>query len=190
MFWSCMLSGACGHTYGANGIWQVNTREKPYGPSPHGMAWGHTPWRTPTNSPALRISDWPRGFWTYECGSSSRTRVGRAPLVEGEYTRPYAVGIPAGCASSSCPGASRPSRASNAARSTPLTSSTRRTAQSSPSAGEARQGRNWPLPLPTLPIYQDWVLVWKARRAKKEQVMTPREIVQKAIRFQARRACP
>ena len=44
MYWSCVLSGACGHTYGANGIWQVNDREHPYGPSPHGMAWGHTPW--------------------------------------------------------------------------------------------------------------------------------------------------
>ncbi|MFH0795434.1 MAG: DUF4038 domain-containing protein [Candidatus Omnitrophota bacterium] len=44
MFWSCILNGAAGHTYGANGIWQVNTREKPYGPSPHGMAWGNTPW--------------------------------------------------------------------------------------------------------------------------------------------------
>lgn len=44
MFWVCMLSGAAGHTYGANGIWQLNTREKPYGPSPHGMSWGDTPW--------------------------------------------------------------------------------------------------------------------------------------------------
>jgi len=43
-FWSCVLSGAAGHTYGANGIWQFNTREKPYGPSPHGMSWGDTPW--------------------------------------------------------------------------------------------------------------------------------------------------
>jgi hypothetical protein len=44
MFWTCLLSGACGHTYGANGIWQFNTREQPYGPSPHGMSWGDTPW--------------------------------------------------------------------------------------------------------------------------------------------------
>ena len=44
MFWSAVLSGAFGHTYGANGIWQVNARGKPYGPSPHGMAWGNTPW--------------------------------------------------------------------------------------------------------------------------------------------------
>lgn len=44
MFWSSILSGACGHTYGANGIWQVNTRQKPFGPSPHGRSWGDTAW--------------------------------------------------------------------------------------------------------------------------------------------------
>jgi len=44
LFWSSMLTGACGHTYGANGIWQVNTREKPFGKSPHGTAWGNLPW--------------------------------------------------------------------------------------------------------------------------------------------------
>jgi hypothetical protein len=44
MFWQSVLNGAAGHTYGANGIWQVNTRAKPYGPSPHGMSWGNTPW--------------------------------------------------------------------------------------------------------------------------------------------------
>jgi hypothetical protein len=44
MFWTAILSGAGGFTYGANGIWQVNTRERPYGPSPHGMTWGDTPW--------------------------------------------------------------------------------------------------------------------------------------------------
>lgn len=43
-FWSCMLSGAAGHTYGANGIWQVNTQSQPYGPSPHGNTWGNRPW--------------------------------------------------------------------------------------------------------------------------------------------------
>ena len=43
-FWTCLLSGATGHTYGANGIWQVNRREQPYGKSPHGGNWGTTPW--------------------------------------------------------------------------------------------------------------------------------------------------
>lgn len=45
LFWSCLLTGAAGHTYGANGIWQVNTRDKPHGLSPHGIAWGNLPWQ-------------------------------------------------------------------------------------------------------------------------------------------------
>jgi hypothetical protein len=44
LFWSSFLSGAAGHTYGANGIWQVNTKTQPYGRSPHGGNWGNTPW--------------------------------------------------------------------------------------------------------------------------------------------------
>jgi hypothetical protein len=44
IFWSSMLSGAAGHTYGANGIWQVNTRDAPFGPSPHGASWGDRAW--------------------------------------------------------------------------------------------------------------------------------------------------
>jgi len=43
-FWGSVLCGAAGYTYGANGIWQVNTREKPFGPSPHGGTWGNQPW--------------------------------------------------------------------------------------------------------------------------------------------------
>ena len=46
MFWACLLSGAAGHTYGANGIWQVNTPDQPFGASPHGRSWGDTPWQT------------------------------------------------------------------------------------------------------------------------------------------------
>lgn len=46
MFWACVLSGAAGHTYGANGIWQVNTPDQPFGASPHGRSWGDTPWQT------------------------------------------------------------------------------------------------------------------------------------------------
>ncbi|MBI2298581.1 MAG: DUF4038 domain-containing protein [Armatimonadetes bacterium] len=43
-FWTSLLSGACGHTYGANGIWQCNRRDSPHGPSPHGGDYGHIPW--------------------------------------------------------------------------------------------------------------------------------------------------
>jgi hypothetical protein len=34
MFWLCMVNGAKGHTYGANGIWQCNRKGLPHGPSP------------------------------------------------------------------------------------------------------------------------------------------------------------
>ncbi len=45
LYWSSVLSGSAGFTYGANGLWQVNGEDIPYGPSPHGMAWGGPSWR-------------------------------------------------------------------------------------------------------------------------------------------------
>jgi hypothetical protein len=44
MFWLCMMNGAAGHTYGANGIWQCNRRGQPHGASPHGGNYGKIPW--------------------------------------------------------------------------------------------------------------------------------------------------
>lgn len=44
-FWAHALnSGLAGHTYGANGIWQVNTTRRPFGLSPSGSCWGNLPW--------------------------------------------------------------------------------------------------------------------------------------------------
>ncbi len=44
-FWSCVLNGAMGHTYGGNGIWQCNQPGIPHGASPHGGNYGNTPWQ-------------------------------------------------------------------------------------------------------------------------------------------------
>jgi hypothetical protein len=44
MFWLCLTNGAAGHTYGANGIWQVNRRGDPHGKSPHGGTYGKISW--------------------------------------------------------------------------------------------------------------------------------------------------
>ena len=41
-FWACMMSGAAGHTYGANGMWQMSTPEEPC-VSISG-SWGDTTW--------------------------------------------------------------------------------------------------------------------------------------------------
>jgi hypothetical protein len=44
-FWSHLINSGCaGHTYGVNGVWQVNGKTVPYGNSPAGNNWGTTPW--------------------------------------------------------------------------------------------------------------------------------------------------
>ncbi|MCC7145033.1 MAG: DUF4038 domain-containing protein [Phycisphaeraceae bacterium] len=53
-YWSSMLSGAGGFTYGANGIWQFNRANDPYGASPHGMTWGGLPWREAAMLPGAK----------------------------------------------------------------------------------------------------------------------------------------
>jgi hypothetical protein len=96
MFWSCILSGTAGHTYGANGIWQVNTREKPYGLSPHGHAWGGPGWEDAYQLPGSR---------QVGLGKSLLTRYSwwrlepKPELVEPHWTaqdywRPFAARIP------------------------------------------------------------------------------------------------
>ena len=44
LIWSAYLSGEAGHTYGANGIWQLNRREQPYGTSASGSNYGTVSW--------------------------------------------------------------------------------------------------------------------------------------------------
>ncbi len=51
VFWADMLSGAAGHTYGANGIWQLNRRGAPYGKSASGTDYGPIPWDESMNLP-------------------------------------------------------------------------------------------------------------------------------------------
>jgi hypothetical protein len=54
MFWLCLTNGAAGHTYGANGIWQVNRRGKPHGKSPHGGSYGVIAWDEAMDLPGSR----------------------------------------------------------------------------------------------------------------------------------------
>ena len=55
MFYISVMNGAAGHTYGANGIWQVNRPGQPHGPSPHHAAdsagYGKIPWSEAMNLP-------------------------------------------------------------------------------------------------------------------------------------------
>jgi hypothetical protein len=55
MFWLCLMNGAAGHTYGANGIWQANRKGQPHGPSPTAgsppTGYGVIPWDEAMNLP-------------------------------------------------------------------------------------------------------------------------------------------
>jgi hypothetical protein len=96
MFWASILSGAGGHTYGANGIWQVNNPDEPFGASPHGRSWGDTPWQSAYQLPGSaqlgmakslleRFSWWrmePHPEWIEPHWS------------EQNYMQPYGAGIP------------------------------------------------------------------------------------------------
>lgn len=63
-FLSCLFLGACGHTYGANGIWQLNDKDCPYGVSPHGAQWGDTPWQQAYQLPGSRQIGLIKRYWT------------------------------------------------------------------------------------------------------------------------------
>lgn len=162
MFWSSILSGAAGHTYGANGIWQVNTADKPYGPSPHGRSWGDTPWEVAYQLPGskqlglsksllMRLPwwrmephpEWVDPHWTAE-----------------NYTQPYCAGIPGELRVVFIPPVWDPPKL------TKLESAVSYHAFyfNPASGGEHEIGAvtvnvsgEWQIPIP--PIFQDWVLV-------------------------------
>jgi hypothetical protein len=189
VFWCCMLAGAAGHTYGANGIWQVNTREKPYGPSPHGTAWGDTSWEDAARLPGsgqlgvgkriLERYPWwqfePHQEWVeplvefpeslaHRSGSNLLVPRKVLPGVENpEYFMPYAAGIP---------GKVRVFYSQDQSRNYKVTAFEKGvTYQASfinPSTGKVipigkvTPDKNGDWYLPTLPVFRDWVVVMEA----------------------------
>ncbi|HIE28266.1 TPA: DUF4038 domain-containing protein [Candidatus Poribacteria bacterium] len=167
MFWVCMLSGACGHTYGANGIWQVNTQEQPYGPSPHGMSWGDTPWDAAYQLPGskqlglgkqlLQRYDW----WRFE---PHPEWVENHATAE-NYNAPYAGGIPGKVRVIFLPsgvwGVTLKGIEAGIRYRAFLFNPTSGQEQEIGAVTPEEQG-NWRLPLSRAPIYQDWVLVLEA----------------------------
>jgi len=168
MFWGCMLSGAAGHTYGANGLWQLNSREHPYGPSPYGMTWGNMPWQDAYRLPGSRqVGIGRRLLERYEWW-----RLEPAPdCVEGRWTAEdyfghYAARIPGQCTIVYIPRAWGPVvlRLEQAALHrtfffNPATGEEYDVGQAAPDA----DGR-WASP-EHVPIYQDLVLVAERTRA-------------------------
>ena len=101
-FWTAVLSGAAGHTYGANGLWQFNTREQPYGASPWGGTWGDIPWDDAARLPGSgQLGLAARFIQASSGGASSPTRIGSARPARPSTTNcPLPPASPAKCASS------------------------------------------------------------------------------------------
>ncbi|MFW5884239.1 MAG: DUF4038 domain-containing protein [bacterium] len=96
VWWASMLSGAAGFTYGANGIWQLNEPDNPYGPSPHGATWGNTPWREAAQLPGSRELGHSARFlrrfdWSH---MESHPEWIDPPAAADEYHAWYAAGVP------------------------------------------------------------------------------------------------
>jgi hypothetical protein len=95
-YWAAALSGAAGFTYGANGLWQVNTETVPYGPSPHGASWGDTPWKDAYRLPGSAQLGLARRLltsyeaWRFEPHPEWVEPAGSAENVDA----PFAAGIP------------------------------------------------------------------------------------------------
>lgn len=55
-FWAFILNGTMGHTYGATGIWEFNSRKELFGrwPGGGGNDWGETPWEEAYQYPGSR----------------------------------------------------------------------------------------------------------------------------------------
>ncbi len=98
MVWSCYLSGTAGHTYGANGIWQLNRREQEYGKSPHGGNWGTRPWDDAMRLPGSRQVGLAKRFlerypwWSFEPHPEWAAWKNHAQQHK-EFDVPYAAGI-------------------------------------------------------------------------------------------------
>jgi Protein of unknown function (DUF4038) len=96
LFWACALSGAAGHTYGANGLWQLNTEKEPFGPSPHGRSWGDTPWQLAYRLPGSQQLGMGKGllarypWWKLE----PHPEWVDPHWNKDNYILPYAAGIP------------------------------------------------------------------------------------------------
>ncbi|MDP6779165.1 MAG: DUF4038 domain-containing protein [Candidatus Latescibacteria bacterium] len=168
MFWLCMLSGACGFTYGANGIWQVNRKEAPFGPSPAGRIWGNTPWDEAARLPGSThvglgrklLERYP--WWRFEPHSEWVDRPATQERMYGAYVGgiPREVRmafLPSGLWGITLKGLEKDIQY-RAYLYDPVTGEDREIGPVDPD-----EEGSWKLPGVT-PIFQDWVLVLDARR--------------------------
>lgn len=104
MFWLCLTNGAKGHTYGANGIWQVNRPGQPHGPSPTAgsppTGYGVITWEEAMALPgSTHMAHGKRFFeslpvpWTQLAPMPDSAAWADAPAADNPLTGPQACGV-------------------------------------------------------------------------------------------------
>jgi hypothetical protein len=168
MFWTAVLSGAAGHTYGANGIWQVNTSDRPFGPSPHGRNWGTTPWDVAAQLPGSKmvgigkaiLARYP--WWRFE----PHPEWVEPHWNKENYSRPYAAGIPREVRVIFIPPSWNPPKVARLEAGTTYQATWFDPATGARhAAGSAAADANGEWQAPIQPTYADWVLVLDRRGA-------------------------
>jgi len=96
MFWSSILGGTAGHTYGAGGIWEIQTATLSYGASPWGGGYGDLPWQIAYRYPGSEQVGWGKELLTlYEWWRLEPHPEWVEPhWTKDHYLLPYAAGIP------------------------------------------------------------------------------------------------
>lgn len=162
MFWASLLNGTAGHTYGANGIWQVNTEEQPYGPSPHGRSWGDTPWQDAYRLPGSRQLGLAKQFlMRYPWSRFEPHPEWVEPRWSKQnYMLPYAAGIPGQVRFIFCPPMWDPPVIQQLEAGVRYSAVLFNPANGKEhTLGNAAGDSNGNWRAPVFPIFQDWVLV-------------------------------
>jgi hypothetical protein len=161
MFWAAILSGNGGHTYGANGIWQVNTREKPYGLSPHGHSWGGPPWDVAAQLPGSRQLGLAKAlFMRYSWWKLEPRHEWVEPHWNKEdYWQPFAAQIPGEAIIALLPSAFKPATFHHMPAGNYRAFFFNPTDATEIAIGDATPDSNGSWAVPEIPIFRDWVVV-------------------------------
>lgn len=178
VFWSSVLAGASGFTYGANGLWQLNREDEPFGASPHGSSWGGLPWTSAYRLPGSQQLGLAKRlltrfkWWEFEPHPDwlePHSELGDPEAIADNPLLPYCAGIPSEIRVIYIPISSPLPTVKS------LESGVKyRAFYFNPRTGqetalglvEADTEHNWQPPRP--PIFQDWVLVLETEGARIE----------------------
>lgn len=161
MFWSSILSGTGGHTYGANGIWQVNAPDKPYGLSPHGHSWGGPAWNVAAQLPGSQELGLAKAllsrysWWKLQ----AHPEMVEPHWSKEEYWRPFAGMIPGEAVIAFTPESWNPLTFKNLERRSYRAFFFNPSDGSEQPLGEITPDDSGTWKTPEFPIFRDWVVV-------------------------------